>query len=49
LLPNILLANSYSRVAGMNQNHGINFLDVFVNGKQRVGVNTFWRHLQFGS
>ena len=40
LLPNILLANGYSRVAGMHQNHGSDFLDVFENGKQRVGVTS---------
>lgn len=40
LLPNILLANGYSRVAGMYQNHGSDFLDVFENGKQRVGVTS---------
>ncbi|RZJ47457.1 MAG: hypothetical protein EOO19_09440 [Chryseobacterium sp.] len=40
LLPNILLANGYSRVAGMYQNHGSDFLDVFENGIQRVGVTS---------
>ena len=40
LLPTILLAHGYSRVAGMYQNHGGDFLDVFENGKQRVGVTS---------
>lgn len=40
LLPAILLAHGYSRVAGMYQNHGGDFLDVFENGKQRVGVTS---------
>jgi hypothetical protein len=40
MLPNILLANGYSRVAGMFQQHGSDFLDVFENGKQRVGVTS---------
>ena len=40
LLPNILLANGYSRVPGMFQQHGSDFLDVFENGVQRVGVTS---------
>ncbi len=40
MLPNILLANGYSRVAGMFQQHGGDFLDVFENGKQRVGITS---------
>lgn len=40
LLPNILLAHGYIRVPGMYQNHGGDFLDVFENGKQRVGVTS---------
>lgn len=40
LLPNILLANGYIKVAGMYQNHDRDFLDVFENGKQRVGVTS---------
>lgn len=40
LLPDILLTNGYSRVARMYQNHGSDFLDVFENGKQRVGVTS---------
>lgn len=40
LLPNILLANGYNRVAGMFQQNGGDFLDVFENGKQRVGVTS---------
>jgi hypothetical protein len=40
MLPNILLANGYSRVAGMYQKHGSDFLDVFENGIQRVGVTS---------
>lgn len=46
LLPNILLANGYSRVAGMFQQHGSDFLGVFENGKQRR-CNKFGRHLRF--
>lgn len=40
ILPNILIANGYSRVAGMYQKHGGDFLDVFENGKHRVGVTS---------
>lgn len=40
MLPNILLANGYSRVAGMFQKHGGDFLDIFENGKKRVGITS---------
>lgn len=40
LLPNILFAHGYSRVAGMFQQHGSDFLDIFENGKHRVGVTS---------
>lgn len=40
LLPAILQANGYIPVAGMYQNHGNDFLDVFENGKQRIGVTS---------
>lgn len=40
LLPNILRANGYASVAGMHQKYGRDFLDVFENGTQRVGVTS---------
>jgi len=40
LLPNILRANGYISVAGMHQNYGRDFLDVFENGTQIVGVTS---------
>ncbi len=40
LLTNILMANGYSLVAGMYQNQGSYFLDIFENVKQRVGITS---------
>jgi hypothetical protein len=40
LLPNLLLNSGYKRVAGMYQKHGKDFLDVFENGKQRIGITS---------
>ncbi len=40
MLPAILIANGYSQVPGMYQQHGADFLDVYDNGIVRLGVTS---------
>lgn len=40
LLPNILVAHGFRQVPGMYQPHGSDFLDVYEDGKIRVGVTS---------
>ena len=40
MLPTILVANGYTQVPGMYQQHGADFLDVYENGIIRLGVTS---------
>lgn len=40
LLPAILTSHGYHPITGMYQNHGNDFLDVYTNGKVKVGVTS---------
>ena len=40
LLPAIMVANGYHQVPGKYQRHGVDFLDIFENGTNLVGITS---------
>lgn len=40
MLPNILIANGYKQVPNKYQKHGGDFLDIYDNGKKKVGITS---------
>jgi hypothetical protein len=40
LLPTILLSHGYTQVPGMRRSHGLDFSDIYIKGKLKVGVTS---------